>query len=330
MKNEDPTDRAVSRFVVVALIAPALFAGAGLAVVGAVADRLPDPIAIHWSANGQADGFAGVWTVVMMTILVGAVLPIVLAAGALPALRRGERGPSYRFLGAVVAGISALVVVLLVWSVVMQVDLADATDAPDVWAPLLGSFAAAAVVGLLAWVVQPRQNAADLTRRSVDPLNLEPGERAVWMRETTVPRLAATFLIALTLGSWALALLLWWSSASTATLVGVLITAGVVTAAAATTLTFRVRADERGLHVVSALGLPRLTVAPDDIAGVDVVEVTPMGDFGGYGLRFGPGRFGVITRSGEAIEVHRRRGRSFVVTVDDAATGAAVLGAERR
>lgn len=38
------------------------------------------------------------------------------------------------------------------------------------------------------------------------------------------------------------------------------------------------------------------------------------------------GATGVVLRSGEAIEVQRTGGRRFVVTVDDAQTGAALLG----
>jgi hypothetical protein len=54
--------------------------------------------------------------------------------------------------------------------------------------------------------------------------------------------------------------------------------------------------------------------------------VVPLGEFGGFGLRWGPGRrLGIITRGGEALEVQRRDGRTVVVTVDDAATAAGLL-----
>ena len=58
--------------------------------------------------------------------------------------------------------------------------------------------------------------------------------------------------------------------------------------------------------------------------------VDPLTDFGGWGIRWvvGPnhrGRWGVITRRGPGLEVVRRDGRSIVITVDDASTGAAVL-----
>jgi len=55
--------------------------------------------------------------------------------------------------------------------------------------------------------------------------------------------------------------------------------------------------------------------------------VDPMGQFGGWGLRWGPAGFGVVLRTGEGIEVRRRSGKTLTVTVDDAATGAALLNA---
>ena len=49
---------------------------------------------------------------------------------------------------------------------------------------------------------------------------------------------------------------------------------------------------------------------------------------GGWGLRVGRGgRTGLVVRSGQALEVERTGGRIVVVTVDDAARGAALLTA---
>ena len=97
---------------------------------------------------------------------------------------------------------------------------------------------------------------------------------------------------------------------------------------AATTVAFHVRVDDSGLSVDSVLGLPRFRLRLADIASAAAVDVNPMGEFGGWGLRLSVDRrFGVVLRQGEAIEVTRGNGRRFVVTVDDAATGAALLQA---
>ena len=55
-------------------------------------------------------------------------------------------------------------------------------------------------------------------------------------------------------------------------------------------------------------------------------SVDPFADFGGWGYRVRPGsRTGFVVRKGEALEVERGDGTAWVVTVDDAAEGAALL-----
>ncbi|GAA3029785.1 hypothetical protein GCM10020000_03060 [Streptomyces olivoverticillatus] len=50
-----------------------------------------------------------------------------------------------------------------------------------------------------------------------------------------------------------------------------------------------------------------------------------MRDFGGWGYRARPGASGIVLRSGDAISARLTTGSEFVVTVDDAATAAALL-----
>ena len=52
-----------------------------------------------------------------------------------------------------------------------------------------------------------------------------------------------------------------------------------------TTARFVVTAGPRGLVVRSALGWPRLSVPASDLAAAGVVQVDPMADFGGWGVR---------------------------------------------
>lgn len=98
---------------------------------------------------------------------------------------------------------------------------------------------------------------------------------------------------------------------------------------------WQVHAGPSGLRVRGRLGWWRFSVPAGDIAEAGVVDIDPMSDFGGWGMRVAPGvgvvrrRFGLVTRAGEALEVIRRDGRAFVITVDDARTAAAVLNAVR-
>ena len=49
----------------------------------------------------------------------------------------------------------------------------------------------------------------------------------------------------------------------------------------AATAVFHVRVDETGLTVTSATGFPRFHVPVAEIERVEVVEVSPMGEYGG-------------------------------------------------
>jgi hypothetical protein len=100
----------------------------------------------------------------------------------------------------------------------------------------------------------------------------------------------------------------------------------VVTLLVASMASFTVTVDARGLGVRSGLGWPRQSVPLDEVVRAEVVQVQPFRDFGGWGYRVGrAGRVGIVVRSGEGLLVERTGGRSLVVTVDDAATAAALL-----
>jgi hypothetical protein len=88
---------------------------------------------------------------------------------------------------------------------------------------------------------------------------------------------------------------------------------------------WRITISNRGVTIRSAVGLIRQTIPLDTISGVRVVQISPIADFGGWGIRFGAGRTGYVVRGGEALEIARTAGRSVVVTVDDAATATALL-----
>jgi hypothetical protein len=156
-----------------------------------------------------------------------------------------------------------------------------------------------------------------------------PGERIAWFGTAAMGRpgiialtLSVLVLIATTVftlavsgdGGWILALV---------TLVLVILIA--------TTLVFRVRISAQGLQVRSVLGWPRWIVGAEDVAEARAVQVDPMAEFGGWGLRIAAdGRRGVVLRTGEALQVTRTNGRVLVVTLDDARTAAAVLTAAAR
>lgn len=323
-----PSRLALRRFVLVAVWVPVVLVALAVVVQIVLLPQLPATIAVHWNASGDADGFAPAWTQPIATVALGLGLPLLIALTSLSGLRRGDRGPTYRLMGATAAGLSALVTVALTWTFAMQAGLDSPADAPPVWPAVVVSLVAAAIVGVAAWFVQPRGEPTHAATPAAPPLALSAHEQVLWMQTTGVARGAAlaifggvlvVALSAVVAGvTGADPLLVWFLSAIAVLLLVV----------AATTLAFHVRVDDSGLHVESVLGIPRFHVPLTDIESAARVEVNPMGEFGGWGLRLSTGRrFGVVLRSGEAIEVLRRSGKRFVVTVADARTGAALLEA---
>lgn len=317
--------RAVPGFVVASLVLPVVITMVALVIQLVALPQAPDTITIHWAINGTPNGFAPAWTSLVLTAALGLGLPVLLGATTLPGLLRGERGPSYRFMGALALAISAGISTLVTWMLCVQVGLSNATDARLSALSGLVMAGVTALAGVVGWGIQPKRQTVRSAAAAVAPHTLSPGQRAVWSAETSMPRIGQIGIAVLILSVWGSAISVWMTTDPTPlawllTAVGLL-----VLAAAATTLAFRVRVDRRGLSVTSVFGFPRFTVPLDGIASVSAVQVEPVGQFGGYGLRSAPGRFGVVLRRGEAIEVERHSGRRFVVTVDNAQTGAALL-----
>lgn len=327
----EPTDirTARRRFLLVGVLAPVLLTVVAVTLMLAWLPAMPPSIATHWGVGGQPDGFGPAWLPPLLTAVIGLGLPALAAAIVLPPAREGEWGPVMRSLGALSLGTVAFLAVLATWTFGMQRGLDDPQAAPDVLVPIIASFAAGAVAGTLGWLAQPRVAVSGGTRGSVrqaSALALAPGERAVWVRTTSMGRggmiaivagilvLAGTTVVVALTGSG-----VWGITAAVTALLIVL---------SVTTFVLRVRVDETGLTVRSPLGVPRFHVPLGEVAAVEATVVNPLAQFGGWGIRSGlDGRFGVVLHSGEALQVRRVDGRVFVVTVDDADTAAALLEA---
>jgi len=90
----------------------------------------------------------------------------------------------------------------------------------------------------------------------------------------------------------------------------------------------RVSVDTRGLRIrYGVLPWPVTSVPLDDIRQAERIDLRPL-EWGGWGYRGSRKAFrraAVVLRGGDAIKLQLSDGREFAVTVDDAATGAAVL-----
>lgn len=324
-----PRPHAVFRFVLVAVVTPAVVTGAAMLLQVGAAPALPDPIAIHWGATGMPDAFGPAWVTFLVTVVVGLGMPLLIAVPTLNGLRRGNRGPASRLMGALAAALSVFLVALTTASVLIQRGLAEAAGAPSILPWLLVAGVLAVVAGVAAWIVQPDERTERVAATAAIDPPLAAGEGTVWLRSVRLTRaglivLGAALLLLVVVAAITVTVS---GSGVAATILVVLVVLMAATIAA--TSAFRVRVDARGLAVTSLVGFPRVRIPAAQIEHVEVVDVSPMGEFGGWGLRWAPGGgFGVVMRTGPGIRVRRTNGSVFTVTVDDAETGAALLAAE--
>ncbi|WP_050799845.1 DUF1648 domain-containing protein [Streptomyces himastatinicus] len=288
-----------------------------LAVFTALRDRLPDPVATHMGPGGQADGFTGL----------GAFLPVATTLLLLPGLiasvvaycSRMALG-GQRMLVATGYGTAAM----LGYDLVALLEAnAGAGRAAQVAFPLWHlavSFAVAGAVGGAGWLLAGRDAApadeADEAAEAAGPrLPLGKGETAVWTRSVGSP-----VLVVVGAGITLLGVVL--TVVMDVTAESALIAVGLISLALSRC---RVTVDRRGLSVAPWFApRPRMRIPLERITKATSREARALG-LGGWGYRIQPGRSALVLRSGDALFLRLATGKEFVVTVDDAATAAALL-----
>lgn len=333
--------RASARWVGLIIPLAVLLIAAG--VVLAWLPEVPDPSAIHWSGDGPPDGFGPAW-LNLLPIVIGLALVLLFAwlPGVLSKVHLETPGPAAltsgqlsaaateRLLAAVSLGLSVLMGSVALAAVASQRGLADAADAADIMPATAIAGAAALLLFVIGWLVQPKAPEPAASDSTPADLALAPTERAAWFGSVSIARSGR-----MTLGIGMISVI-----ALTAFIVARDPEAGAAWLMVGTTilmlaliglcLAFRVRVSAAGLQVRSVVGWPRFRIRLSEIEKVEVVDVDPFRDFGGWGWRIAvDGRRGVVLRAGRALQV-TRSGRRFVVTVDGAEDAAAVLKELRR
>jgi hypothetical protein len=309
----------MTRRILLSGLPPLLAALPGLALLVSAWDRLPETVASHFSLTGQADGTASRWTLLVLVVGLPVLLAAVFAAvAAAPAARRGRTDPGRLMVclswatGVLVGGLGLLVVLANL----------DAVDPLAVALPGVGMLAVLAATlgaGLLGWPLTPASPVLRVAAGAPPVLRLGATERAAWTGRCGSWQLGAIGALMVVAG--VPVGLLGVPVAGVALVVGGLLVLWccVIT----------VTVDRTGLAVgLGPLGLPRLRVPLAEIAEARVEDVVPLG-YGGWGLRFVPGVVAVVLRTGPAVVVTRRSGRTLVVTVDDAETAAGLLNGLR-
>ncbi len=302
---------------------PALVAAAAGIVGMLLIPDLPAMLAVHWGVDGSVDRLDGIGSYVA---IVATLVPAFVLGAALFSISPLRHGTS-SFYARTVVGLTTWFGVFISLSmflgVLAQRGVADPATLPasTVLVPLLIGFVVALAAAMLAALVTPRLPQSTGLRADAAALPLADGELVYWAETARSPRgviaipVAAIVLIVVLFT--VVGLPMW------ATLIVALFLASLLTM-----LSWHVVVDQRGLTVTGLFGFPRLHIPLDSVVAAAPIEVSAVGEYGGWGVRFGrSGNWGVIARAGGAIEVQRRSGANFVVTVDDAATGAGLLTA---
>ncbi|GAB7030385.1 DUF1648 domain-containing protein [Streptomyces sp. NPDC021749] len=301
-----------------ALIAAFPFVAALTTVVlvyAAVADRLPEPLATHFGDGGRADGYGTAQDLLAMPL--GLLVVFGAVFGALLQVRAFRPASSWLITGgyATAAGIAYPGCLTLL----LNEGVAEASAVRLPWWHLAAIPAAALAAGALGRLLAgapPRQPAPESGR--APRLDLPAGTAAGWSRTISSPLMAVLGGVLLCAGL-AFGLLVDWLACLSLVLSGVLILSFA---------SVRVTVDRRGLTVAPTLLSSRLRfrhVPLDRITEATGRPIAALTEYGGWGYRLRPGGSGLILRSGDGIVVTLTGGRTFAVTVDDAATAAALL-----
>jgi hypothetical protein len=294
----------------------------GVAVAVALTWRhdLPDPIATHWGANGQIDDF-GSFSGQVFGFMLGLGLPLCLGMAAIGWFA-GNAATSRRLSAGLTTGTAAFLAGAVLGILWVQRGLADAHEAGSLTGPMLVSLAAALAVGVgTACLVRgdPPLPARDPVAEDAARVPLAQSERAIWFQRVSMGK-ALTFGITGFCAAMGLTLALmsreWF----------ILVLFGLVPLVVVSFSSATVRVDGAGLTIRGLFGWPKVTVPADEILVARVESLSAFSQYGGWGFRIDhKGTVGVIFRSGDAIIVERTGERRVAVTVDDAATGAALL-----
>ncbi|GAA2840097.1 uncharacterized protein DUF1648 [Leucobacter komagatae] len=316
----------------------------GLVVVGVIVTlvwlpRLPNPVAVHWNGAGVADGFGSPMLGLFLFPVAGLTMAALYFLQRAPNWVTGQRpggdiwGPINRLTPAIALGGATTIFSLDIITTAIQLDLADARQLE----PNLAVSIMPAVIGItaaaLGYFAQPRLRLlAPVEAESGEVLDLAPAERVAWVGSIGVSRayfwIMGASLVVL------VACLILVASIRPAEPVGVAIVAVSLLAVLVLTVTcmrFNVRIDERGFEARSFVGWPVVRVPAGQVTDVEVSDIHPFGEFGGWGWRISvDGKVGIVMRAGEGIRVTRSRGRPLVVTLDDADSAAAALATAAR
>jgi hypothetical protein len=271
---------------------------------------IPNPMATHWGISGEPDGSM---PPLALLLLVGGIFVAMWGAVWRVSSHYPYETPSF---AAGLIGAGGLLATVQWIAVLANRDRADWTDAGEFTGlHIVVAVVVALAAGYLGWRISGGSQGSDRPEGDRPTLDLAADQTAVWAGSGRGPLLVAIGVVLLVI-----AVAVWsWTSVA---LIGI----------ALLVLTFaqvRATVSARGVLVsLGWLGLPSWTVPMSRIEGAEVEDVRPM-SYGGWGYRLRPGIRALVVRGGPGLRIVRSGTPDLVLTVDDAATGAALINTLR-
>lgn len=309
------TTRPMTAGTRLAVVGPGLLVAVGLVLTAVLAaSAMPARIAIHFRTDGTADGWGSPWTAFWVTLAVA----LAAVAIAMSALRwPDERTAATVLLVAnLLAGTLGSAWVLLAWTNTAG----DGTLSPWWTVPFLLVAVLVAAVPVLALF----RVAAPVPAHDVAPLAVGPDTRIAWRARVGSRWFAVLGALVVVLG---VGTAVWTASAGVTT--AVVSGLAIVLAGLAVLVLARVELtlDRRGMRLTSTwTRIPLMRVPLERIESCGWEQVSP-GQWGGWGYRISGRGVAYVVRSGPGLVARLRGGQARMVTVPDAAGGAAALGA---
>lgn len=296
----------------------------GAIVTSSVKGELPAEVATHWGPSGKPDGFELVGHAINIGLVLSLVIPLFLVVLGLVMKQS-------RTLGPIAAGTGVFMAVLIygtIWAQRgMSAEQVREASSADIW--LLIGGVAGLVIGVLGMIVfrrKPSEQPVPVEVVATAPrLLVDDSVTLAWTGRTSVATpvlalLGASAALTLGIGVW-MAIAGSWGGALM--MLGTVVLLVLVGAAMATQVTI----DHRGVRA-RTLGLFNVINIPlQAIAGASVKNISPLGDFGGWGLRVGfNGEMGLVTSNGPALRIDRGEVEGpCLITLADAESAAATL-----
>lgn len=299
----------------VAVVAPGMVVLLTLVVAALVAaSNLPDRMAVHFGADGTADGWSSPWPVFWITLAV--------TAGAVALAFAALRMPDRRTAATLVLVANLFAGSLgTAWIVLAATNTVGDRTLSGWWTvPFLAVSAVIAAVPVVALV----RTASPLPAHDVEPLRIGSDTRVAWRARIGSRWFAALGAVVVGLGIGT-GLAMAPADLGTAVASGaVLVVAGLAVLVLARV---ELTVDRRGMRLTSTwTRIPLMRVPLERIESCGWEDVSP-GQWGGCGYRFSGRGVAYVVRSGPGLVARLRGGQARMVTVPDAAGGAAALGA---